>query len=158
MVSLFLRRSQALFAYQQQVMCVTRLLEEVKILRKQVILHFAWYLIMPFLIDRCNLVHYNHIDSVFLSCCSCICVCVCVCVHIHMLPWWLAFQLDLQREEVDRLHSKLEQEKRKRHDIGVCTGANLLYLNICLTVLHRTQLWGLKQQLTVKPFWSFNVL
>ncbi|XP_016115119.1 uncharacterized protein [Sinocyclocheilus grahami] len=53
-------RSQALFAYQQQVMCVTRLLEEVKILRKQ---------------------------------------------------------LDLQREEVDRLNSKLEQEKRKRHDI-----------------------------------------
>ncbi|XP_016375195.1 uncharacterized protein LOC107714023 [Sinocyclocheilus rhinocerous] len=53
-------RSQALFAYQQQVMCVTKLLEEVKILRKQ---------------------------------------------------------LDLQREEVDRLNSKLEQEKRKRHDI-----------------------------------------
>lgn len=53
-------RSQALFAYQQQVMCVTRLLEEVKILRKQ---------------------------------------------------------LDLRREEVDRLNSKLEQEKRKRHDI-----------------------------------------
>ncbi|XP_052453610.1 uncharacterized protein si:dkeyp-50b9.1 [Carassius gibelio] len=53
-------RSQALFAYQQQVMCVTRLLEEVKILRKQ---------------------------------------------------------LDLKREEVDRLNSKLEQEKRKRHDI-----------------------------------------
>uniref|UniRef100_A0A9J8BQZ9 Si:dkeyp-50b9.1 n=1 Tax=Cyprinus carpio carpio TaxID=630221 RepID=A0A9J8BQZ9_CYPCA len=52
--------SQALFAYQQQVMCVTRLLEEVKILRKQ---------------------------------------------------------LDLRREEVDRLNSKLEQEKRKRHDI-----------------------------------------
>ncbi|XP_059392729.1 uncharacterized protein si:dkeyp-50b9.1 isoform X2 [Carassius carassius] len=52
--------SQALFAYQQQVMCVTRLLEEVKILRKQ---------------------------------------------------------LDLKREEVDRLNSKLEQEKRKRHDI-----------------------------------------
>ncbi|XP_043083929.1 uncharacterized protein si:dkeyp-50b9.1 [Puntigrus tetrazona] len=53
-------RSQALFAYQQQVTCVTRLLEEVKILRKQ---------------------------------------------------------LDLQHEEVDRLNSKLEQEKRKRHDI-----------------------------------------
>ncbi|KAK2867066.1 hypothetical protein Q8A67_025183 [Cirrhinus molitorella] len=55
-----LAKSQAVFAYQQQVMCVTRLLEEVKILRKQ---------------------------------------------------------LDLQRDEVDRLNSKLELEKRKRHDI-----------------------------------------
>ncbi|KAI2648471.1 putative N-acetyltransferase YjcF [Labeo rohita] len=54
------KKSQALFAYQQQVTCVTRLLEEVKILHKQ---------------------------------------------------------LDLQREEVDRLNSKLELEKQKRHDI-----------------------------------------
>ncbi|XP_051740172.1 uncharacterized protein si:dkeyp-50b9.1 isoform X4 [Ctenopharyngodon idella] len=52
-------RLQALYAYQQQVVCVTRLLKEVKTLREQ---------------------------------------------------------LGLQREEVDRLNSKLELEKRKRHD------------------------------------------
>ncbi|XP_051740169.1 uncharacterized protein si:dkeyp-50b9.1 isoform X2 [Ctenopharyngodon idella] len=53
-------RLQALYAYQQQVVCVTRLLKEVKTLREQ---------------------------------------------------------LGLQREEVDRLNSKLELEKRKRHDV-----------------------------------------
>ncbi|KAG1938259.1 uncharacterized protein si:dkeyp-50b9.1 isoform X2 [Pimephales promelas] len=53
-------RSQALCAYQQQVVCVTRLLREVKTLREQ---------------------------------------------------------LDLQREEVERLNCKLEQEKRERRDV-----------------------------------------
>ncbi|XP_067292691.1 uncharacterized protein si:dkeyp-50b9.1 [Pseudorasbora parva] len=53
-------RSQALSAYQQQVVCVTRLLKEVKTLHEQ---------------------------------------------------------LDLKREEVDRLTSKLEHEKQKRQDV-----------------------------------------
>uniref|UniRef100_A0A673JWZ0 Uncharacterized protein n=1 Tax=Sinocyclocheilus rhinocerous TaxID=307959 RepID=A0A673JWZ0_9TELE len=68
MVSLFLKRSQALFAYQQQVMCVTRLLEE----------------------------------------------------------------LDLQHEEVDRLNSKLELEKRKRHDIGMFVQVQIRYTSVFL--------------------------
>ncbi|XP_051975262.1 uncharacterized protein si:dkeyp-50b9.1 [Xyrauchen texanus] len=53
-------RTQALFAYQQQVMCVTRLIKEVKTLREQ---------------------------------------------------------LDLQHEKVERLSTKLELEKQKRHEI-----------------------------------------
>jgi len=117
-VFLFLRRSQALCAYQQQVVCVTRLLREVKTLREQVILHFVQYLVVLLLTDRCQFIIITYRLCVSMSSSSCVCVCVCVCVCARTLLCWVVFQLDLQREEVERLNCKLEQEKRKRRDVG----------------------------------------